>query len=408
MAAFDILLILLFFVCLVVSDSDDCYLPHGQLAESATGCWDPAHGPTALYCRQGDLCLNNSLCQNRSGDLYRVFCLDSTWSSAGCPNFCIQPEQRNDSQSVLRCKGLHKWYCATGGLSNEHVCEVIDDKVNGAFVMADNFTVYATAGTQPKLSSLTDSAQWIPTTAAPPPAKDSPTPKDSSIGHGPASTAAPSVKQTLSGSPSVETPDSKHDSSGPGGVYVSTPPKPSQGPVSTDTPITSIDMSDSKHDSSGPGGVYISFPTQSSQGPLSSDTAIPSTTATTSDPDVAGQSSPATAASGTVSCSESPTAVDSNTSQDNDKGNLAVPIGIGVGIGTSVVVAASVFGFFYMRKRRRQAPVRAETPPPFEFPLVDDQGRGWPGPPYGTRLPQMRTCNTYVPELGGSARYELP
>ena len=69
---------------------------------------------------------------------------------------------------------------------------------------------------------------------------------------------------------------------------------------------------------------------------------------------------------------------------------MAVPIGVGVAVGASVLIAASVLVFFYQRKRRRQAPVRAETPPPFEFEYINSQAPDWLGPHTGAnRLGRM-------------------
>lgn len=106
--------------------------------------------------------------------------------------------------------------------------------------------------------------------------------------------------------------------------------------------------------------------------------------------------------------SSSQTAAPSSTPQENgndDNANPAVPIGVGVAFGASIMIAAGVLGFFYLRKRRRETPVRAETPPPFEFSVMDSQAPGrirpfWEAPGYmGTRLPELR---------GGSVRCELP
>jgi hypothetical protein len=77
-----------------------------------------------------------------------------------------------------------------------------------------------------------------------------------------------------------------------------------------------------------------------------------------------------------------------------------------------VVIAAGALGFFYLRKRRRQAPVRAETPPPLEFPFPDSRIPAWPAVPSGAKLPDMHGNNRYVDrymaELGGVPRFELP
>ncbi|KAK4151295.1 hypothetical protein C8A00DRAFT_17302 [Chaetomidium leptoderma] len=109
--------------------------------------------------------------------------------------------------------------------------------------------------------------------------------------------------------------------------------------------------------------------------------------------------------------SGSPTALPPDTPQDEEgKSSSAVPIGVGVAVGTSVLIAASVLVFFYQRRRRRQAPVRAETPPPFEFSFINNQAPGRPSPSYGAKLPETTHGKNlkYMSGLGGTARYELP
>lgn len=96
------------------------------------------------------------------------------------------------------------------------------------------------------------------------------------------------------------------------------------------------------------------------------------------------------------------------TPQDDGKSTLAVPIGVGVAVGTSVLIAASVLIFFYQRKRRRQAPVRAETPPPFEFEYINNQAPDWLGPSYGAKPPGTHGGNRFAGEGGGTGRIELP
>jgi hypothetical protein len=100
----------------------------------------------------------------------------------------------------------------------------------------------------------------------------------------------------------------------------------------------------------------------------------------------------------------------SSTSPDDGKSSAAVPIGVGVAVGASVLIASSALVFFYQRRRRRQAPARAETPPPFEFDLINNRAPSWLGPSYGTKASEMQGAskNKNTPELGGAARVELP
>jgi hypothetical protein len=72
------------------------------------------------------------------------------------------------------------------------------------------------------------------------------------------------------------------------------------------------------------------------------------------------------------------------------------------------LIAASALVFFYQRKRRRQAPVRAETPPPFEFSAINNEAPGWPAAPHGAKLPELPENERRVAEIGGTARFELP
>jgi hypothetical protein len=108
--------------------------------------------------------------------------------------------------------------------------------------------------------------------------------------------------------------------------------------------------------------------------------------------------------------SSPPAAASSSPPPDNGNSSAAVPIGVGVAVGASVLIASSALIFFYQRKRRRQAPARAETPPPFEFDLINNQAPSWLGPSYVTKALEMQGTgkNKNTPELGGTARVELP
>ncbi|KAH6617578.1 hypothetical protein F5144DRAFT_498950 [Chaetomium tenue] len=108
------------------------------------------------------------------------------------------------------------------------------------------------------------------------------------------------------------------------------------------------------------------------------------------------------------------TAAPSDPPQDSGEASSAVPVAVGVAVGTSILIAGSVLVFFYQRKRRRQAPVRAETPPPFEFSFINSQAPGWLGPSYGPKPPvpqpddKMHDKSKPTPNTGGTAQHELP
>ncbi|AEO59398.1 hypothetical protein MYCTH_2065208 [Thermothelomyces thermophilus ATCC 42464] len=120
-------------------------------------------------------------------------------------------------------------------------------------------------------------------------------------------------------------------------------------------------------------------------------------------------SSPATTAPGVPP----PVPSDAPEDEDDEFGSV-IPIGVGVAVGTSILIAGSVIVFFYQRKRRRQAPVRAETPPPFEFSLIGRQAPGWLTPSPDARLREPHgAANMHgdvkgAPAAASAARYELP
>jgi hypothetical protein len=71
-----------------------------------------------LCCQSGDLCLNNTLCAFQSGldYFYRGSCVSLDWSDPECPNFCVNPSEKNDLVPVYPCMGDDQWVC--GGKRN--------------------------------------------------------------------------------------------------------------------------------------------------------------------------------------------------------------------------------------------------------------------------------------------------
>ncbi|KAK4098386.1 hypothetical protein N658DRAFT_518018 [Parathielavia hyrcaniae] len=199
----------------------------------------------------------------------------------------------------------------------------------------------------------------------------------------------------------------------------------------SDDDLTCIDLSDSSTDAygtAGPSPISTSIPdgfattaeirtttresTKSQNAP--STTTSPSSIQSSSGPtpgDPAtdySSTAPSTASQPATAGTASPTSAPSSTPQSEAKPNLAVPIGVGVAVGIAVLIAGSVLVFFYQRKRRRQAPVRAETPPPFEFSAINSQAPGWLGPSYGPKVRETDGNDNRVPKIGGTARVELP
>jgi hypothetical protein len=109
-----IVLVTLFLV-VAHADTDRCYFPNGELADSAARCWEATLGPTSLCCQLGDLCLNNTLCSSQAGfDFYRGSCVSSDWSDPGCPHFCLEPFEIDQIVQVFPCSDVEAvgwWGC---------------------------------------------------------------------------------------------------------------------------------------------------------------------------------------------------------------------------------------------------------------------------------------------------------
>lgn len=220
--------------------------------------------------------------------------------------------------------------------------------------------VYATAGTTPEPSPVTSSAEEVPATVGEP------------IDDGDfTTTIGQDISETLSETLSAEAMATiiTSSTSSPPPLYVSFP----------DTKTTTVQPTSSTF---SPPPLIVSIPRAF-------------TTVSTSilGPDAAGPDS---------------TAVPPNTPEDGDKSSTAVPIGVGVAVGASVLIAASVLVFLYQRKRRRQAPVRAETPPPFEFSFINNQAQGWSAQSDAAKPPEMHDNTKIMAGLGGTGRAELP
>ncbi len=363
---------LLFFFVVVLSDPDQCRLPSGKSPTNAAGC-----GQADLCCKSGDLCLMNGLCATQwMGGLhfyYRGACRNPAVDDPGCPSFCRDPGQDDNWWGVYQCPNddtQQLWYC--GGLPPGDKCKTpgsffklsgmwpsprpVRDVGGGTDCRLDDMNPFATAGSTPDPSSVTRSAEGSPTTTV-----DSP--GDSTQDQGaPTMTTAPDPVQPSLGQPPVNT---------------STAPDPAQ-PSKTAT-------------ESAP---TVPAPSASHPMPPPASTAAPPAPSRTPGQDAAGPGSP----------SPSPT----GTPQDDGKSSAAVPIGVGVAVGASVLIAASVLVFFYQRKRHRQAPVRAETPPPFEFAFINNNQQDRLGPSYGAKLPEHGDGGSRFVPGTSAARVELP
>lgn len=159
-----LLCLLLFLISslFAVSQPSVCYFPNGTLAKTDAMCWNNSHhAPTGLCCDQGDQCLSNALCASGVGAMlmyYRGSCLDSTWSSPECPNFCVSSEFENKAAplDVYRCaddKTRTQWYCSDNPPPNESAnCSLYDG----------SFTLPGTATKKPfnpDVTELTGSSQ---------------------------------------------------------------------------------------------------------------------------------------------------------------------------------------------------------------------------------------------------------
>jgi hypothetical protein len=354
----------------VFSDHDRCYAPNGELAESFVSCWDPDLGPTGLCCEPGDQCLNNNLCAKKfiasSFLFYRGSCLDSTWSDPACPNFCTDSWQADPKVYVYACtdKDRTLWGCDEHASIKDGPCEFEAESLElpgmrqilplavreAADFGSGDTDEYAIAGEKPEPSSSAEET----------------------------STKDPGTTSTTSASDDFEPSLGQS-------TDTATVTDPSQASSET-APVKTVPESTTTQSSPPP--LYVSPDPATAPG---SEAALPSTL-----PDGVGSSPP--------------TAAPSSPPPDDGKSSTAVPIGVGVAVGASVLIASSALIFFYQRKRRRNAPARAETPPPFEFDLINSRAPSWLGPSYGTKASEMQgtSKNKNTPELGGSARVELP
>ena len=350
---------LLFFLFVVVlSDPGRCRLPNGSSPAVAASC-----GQADLCCKSGDLCLINGLCatQGMGGYhfYYRGACRDPAWEDPGCPRFCRDPGQDDQWLGVYRCPNddTHRlWYCGGGPPGN--TCEAPGSYFELSGMWSSPRSVRGLSGGTDWRLDIMD-----------PFATAGSKPDPSSV-----TRSAEESPTTTGDSPG----DSTGDQSTPSLTTAPDPVQPSLGQPPVDTTATP-------------------------------DPAPPSETATESSPMAPSTSAshppspPANTAAGT------PTGSPTGKPQQDSKSNPAVPIGVGVAVGASVLIAVSVLVFFYQRKRHRQAPVRAKTPPPFEFAFINNHQQNWRGPSYGTKLPEMHGDggNRDVPGAG-VARAELP
>lgn len=174
-------------------------------------------------------------------------------------------------------------------------------------------------------------------------------------------------------------------------------------------PPTSTDSS-----SSSTPPLFVSSPDGPSAEP--STQAVPvSTTLIETTPPPEGPSSTPGEIKPTITSSQLPPSTssanpgDSPPNKDEEEdGSFAIPIGVGVAVGASILIAGSALVYFYQRKRRREAPVRAETPPPFEFSFLNSQAPDWLGPAYAVPPPPgpvHRMGSGKMPKAGQGAGF---
>lgn len=128
MMPFNSLFLFFLLLVVVVSDSDRCYAPNGDSVDDVASCWQ-----TGLCCRQGDLCLNSTLCVadllTDTPSYYRGSCLDRNWEDPTCPNFCLGAKQSDGASAVYPCTDEDtqgRWYCDGDG-SMHDACGSPDD-----------------------------------------------------------------------------------------------------------------------------------------------------------------------------------------------------------------------------------------------------------------------------------------
>lgn len=111
----------------VIADSDRCYSPIGDSVDSVASCWQ-----TGLCCREGDLCLNSTLCVadllTDTPSYYRGSCLDQNWEDPTCPNFCLAAGPKEGTVAVYPCADKDtntRWYCDGDGPPHS-TCDSVD------------------------------------------------------------------------------------------------------------------------------------------------------------------------------------------------------------------------------------------------------------------------------------------
>lgn len=127
MMPFNSLLLFFFLLVTVIADSDRCYSPIGDSVDSVSSCWQ-----TGLCCREGDLCLNSTLCVTHlltdTPSYYRGSCLDRTWEDPTCPNFCLAAGPKEGTVAVYPCADKDtntRWYCDGDGPPHA-TCDSVD------------------------------------------------------------------------------------------------------------------------------------------------------------------------------------------------------------------------------------------------------------------------------------------
>ncbi|KAL2017934.1 hypothetical protein VTK56DRAFT_1526 [Thermocarpiscus australiensis] len=409
------LLLLPLLFAFVISGTNDCYYPNGELAEGTFACRGEFSGTsTGVCCKSGDVCLNNTLCATEveaSGNLvyYRGACLDPTWSSPACPSFCVRSEYEGQIPPVYPCGEEDKqarWCCKQppakiGTCKDNHCLRFWDDSSllpedTSAFEVSNmNAASLKPSLTSGSAENSTGSIAPLQQALASPAAADEATTYTTFVTttftktEGDRATLTYELGYLVSERVSTTT----EISGGSEVEEVTTITETAAIPITFRTvPLATQTPSDSttngvKTSTSPDTARKTETVTATSRD--STTTTLPSTSTTetarrTATPTISAPDSAATTSSSSTGA-PSP----SGPAQDSD-GNpsdvTAIPIGIGIGLALTIFVAGGVLGFFYIRKRRRQARARAETPPPFEFSVMDNRAPSRLGPFHTSNL----------------------
>ena len=78
----------------VLAFAQTCYFPNGSPALADAPCASVNSDQGVACCNKADICLDNHLCYDQSGDglVSRGSCTDQQWKSSGCPQTCADSE----------------------------------------------------------------------------------------------------------------------------------------------------------------------------------------------------------------------------------------------------------------------------------------------------------------------------